>query len=112
MAARTTPRLRLRAIEMGLAGLSQKEIVEETGLSRSTVNYIVSSAMASDDYVAEARRDARAEAEREERLSINPPIKVATRCGGCGGLIFERPCRLCRVRARARIMRGAKDDQG
>jgi hypothetical protein len=66
--------------------LSRRAIAARLGVGRATV-----------DSVANGRRGL-----RNPRPLIERHAKQATRCRGCGGLVYK-PCRLCRARTYQRI---------
>lgn len=81
---------------LAAGNLSQRQIAESAGVSRTSVAKIA----AGHEMFCHRRRFLDAGG---ENLPIGPP----ERCRGCGGLVFP-PCRLCRVRswiARRRLRR-------
>ena len=65
--------------------LSQRTIARKLGVSRGSVANIAS-----------GRRRLHGAGEDREAIGVEPP-STASRCRGCGGLVYE-PCLLCRAR--------------
>ena len=77
-------------------GLSYREIVRITGVSRGTVNAI-----------AQGKRPDGL-GRRDVSDDFLPPVGPPRRCPGCGGLVLM-PCLLCHVRAMRRKGLGMND---